>query len=70
MVLVVVIPIGCVRAETRLSTPAAEPIPQQALLWGRFWCCSEGATQGSLHQLIVNLVSLSLVLVLVPSTLT
>ena len=51
MVLVVAIPIGCVRAETRLSTPAAEPIPQQALLWGGFRCRSEGATQGSLHHL-------------------
>ena len=48
------IPIGYGRAETLLPIPAAEPIPQQALLWGGFWCRSEGATQGSLH-LVVDL---------------
>ena len=55
------IPIGYGRAETRLTTPAAEPIPQQALLWGGFRCRSEGATQGSLHQLVLACPCFSLV---------
>ena len=56
------IPIGYGRAETLLATPAAEPIPKQALLWGGFSCRIEEATQGSLHHLVLVSSCLSFVL--------